>query len=119
MYTEFGSHVMSPRGYIVDINNSSLGCTRTPLIVTNENLICGRRMVLGSIDPAEAVQVLSYLIIAAQNTTMAIESPRFRMLLNGTIGIESKYYKISPMVQIKPLINTQLQKEETSYLMRT
>lgn len=91
MYTPFGSYEKTPSGYIVDVKNRSLSCTRLPLIITDAHYVCGRRMIFGASDVSEATQIIAYLVIAKNNVTTGIEAPRFHVLLNGTIGIESKF----------------------------
>lgn len=88
---------MTDFGFILDVNKYA-PCTRLPLLVVDSKFICGRRMVLGAADPADAIQLLFSLIVTSQNVTIGIEAPRFKLFLNNTIGIESKYtienYKI-------------------------
>lgn len=93
MYAPFGSGEKTPTGYVVDVKNQSLSCTRLPIIITDANYVCGRRMVFGATDVAEATQIIASLIIASQNVISAIEAPRFYTLLNGTVGLESKLIK--------------------------
>lgn len=87
MSAPFGSKEMTEFGFMLD-GLKYAPCTRLPLIVVDSRFICGRRMVLGAADPAEAAQVLFSLIITLQNVTIAIEAPRFKQFLNGTIGLE-------------------------------
>lgn len=90
MSAHFGSKELTEFGYMLD-GFKYTPCTRLPLIVVDSKFICGRRMVLGAVDPAEAAQILYSLIVVSQNVTIGIEAPRFRMFLNGSIGIEGTY----------------------------
>lgn len=92
MSAPFGSKEMTDYGYITD-TAKNLPCTRLPLIVVDSKFICGKRMVLGASDPAQAAQVLASLIIGSPNVTLGIEAPRFDMFLNGSAGIEGKLKK--------------------------
>lgn len=87
MSAPFGSREMTDYGFMLD-GVKYLPCTRLPLIVVDSKFICGRRMVFGAADPAEAAQVLFSLTVISQNVTVGIEAPRFQMFLNGTVGIE-------------------------------
>lgn len=91
MYTPFGSREKTPYDYIVDVKNRTLHCTRLPVIITDAHYVCGRRIIFGASDVAEATQIIASLLIAKNDVTTSIEAPRFHMLLNGTIGIESKF----------------------------
>lgn len=93
MYAPFGAREKTPTGYVVDVKNQSLSCSRLPIIITDANFVCGRRIVFGASDVAEAIQIIASLLIAQQNVISSIEAPRFNMLLNGSVGIESKLLK--------------------------
>lgn len=92
MYGLFGSGEMTSGGYVLDVKPKLVPCSRLPLIITDGNVICGRRMVFGANDIDIASQLIASLIIANENATQSIESPRFHML-EGTIGIEGTYLK--------------------------
>lgn len=94
MYAPFGSHEMSPAGYLVDVKDRYLKCSRLPIIIIDGQYVCGRRMVFGASDVAEATQLIASLIIEGNNASTAIEAPRFQVTLNGTVGIECKKYYI-------------------------
>ncbi|XP_018572729.1 glutathione hydrolase 7-like [Anoplophora glabripennis] len=88
MYGLFGSGEMTTHGYVLDVPNKDKPCSRIPLIITDGNFICGRRMVLGANNFATATQLVATLLIAEKNVTEGIESPRFHILGNETIGVE-------------------------------
>lgn len=95
MYGLFGSGEMTAHGYVLDVTNKDTLCSRIPFIITDGNFICGRRMVLGANNLAVATQLISTLLIAQQNATESIESPRFHIIGNETIGVEGNYDIIS------------------------
>lgn len=94
MYGLFGSGEMTTHGYVLDVSNKDKPCGRIPLIVTDGNFICGRRIVLGANNLALATQLVATLLIAEKNVTESIESPRFHIISNETIGIEGNYYSM-------------------------
>lgn len=89
MSAPFGIKEMTEFGFMLDGFTYS-PCTRLTLIVVDSKFICGNRMVFGVAGPAEAAQVLYSLAVFSQNVTIGIEAPRFKMFLNGTIGIEGQ-----------------------------
>ncbi|KAJ8945822.1 hypothetical protein NQ314_009044 [Rhamnusium bicolor] len=91
MYDLFGSGEMTTHGYILDVKNKEKPCSRVPFVITDGNLICGRRMVFGANDLSVATQLVTSLLIANENATESIESPRFHVFRNGTIGIEGSH----------------------------
>lgn len=86
----FGSKEMTEFGFMLD-GLKYAPCTRLPLIVVDSKFICGKRLVFGAADPAEAAQVLFALLIDSQNVTVGIEAPRFKQFLNGSVGIEGQF----------------------------
>lgn len=98
MSSPFGSKEMTEFGFMLD-GLKYAPCTRLPLILVDSRLICGRRLILGAADPAEATQVLISLTITSQNVTAAIEAPRFKLFLNSTIGIEGKKKPLKKLSQ--------------------
>lgn len=91
MYQPFGTGELIADGYVLDVTSrNATHSTRLPLIVTDADLICGRRFVFGANDIAVASQLISALAVAKENTTEIVESPRFHILSNGSIGIEGK-----------------------------
>lgn len=91
MYGLFGSGEMTAHGYVLDVTNKDAPCSRIPFIITDGNFICGRRMVLGANNLAVASQLVATLLIAQKDATESIESPRFHILGNETIGVEGNY----------------------------
>ncbi|XP_017786639.1 PREDICTED: gamma-glutamyltransferase 7-like [Nicrophorus vespilloides] len=92
LYQAFGSQEINSEGYIMDVRaRGTTQCSRVPLIITDADFICGRRMVLGSSNIASASQIVPALLIAAQNATVGIEFPRFNLLPDGTIGFEDEH----------------------------
>lgn len=90
----FGSGELNS-GYVLDNKPTDRHSTRLPLIITDGNVICGRRIVFGANDIDIASQLIASLIITNENATQSIESPRFHML-NGTIGIEGTPNAVHP-----------------------
>ncbi|RZB39904.1 G glu transpept domain containing protein [Asbolus verrucosus] len=88
LYSLFGSGEITTFGYTLNIHNKNTSCTHLPLIITDANAICGRRLVLGANDMALATQLIMALLVAKNNVTATIEAPRFHILSNGSIGTE-------------------------------
>ncbi|XP_066145346.1 glutathione hydrolase 7-like [Euwallacea fornicatus] len=97
MYALFGSGELTSHGYVLDVKKREKPCSRLPLILTDNNFICGKRMVLGANGIAQASQLLSNLIIGNKNVTDGIEAPRFYLLDNSTIAVEAFH---SPKFQL-------------------
>lgn len=93
MYRPFGSKRISDEGYFLDVNSESDIQSRTPVLITDDSFVCGRRMVLGANDVVTATQVVATLLIAKQNATASIESPRFN-IFNKFIGTEGRFQRI-------------------------
>lgn len=88
----FGTQEMTPSGYLLDINSTyNVINTRIPIIITDKNYICGRRIVMGAGDISIATQVILNLLLGGENATSSIEGPRFQLINRDFIGIESKY----------------------------
>ncbi|XP_060527176.1 glutathione hydrolase 7-like isoform X2 [Cylas formicarius] len=88
MYDLFGDKEQNEFVYVQDVKERPRPCSRIALIVTDNNFICGRRIVLGADNVAMATQLLANLVIGGQNVTEAIESARFHVMTDGTIGVE-------------------------------
>lgn len=91
MFTPFGSQQMLDFGYILDIK-SSMPYSILPLIITDANFICAKRIVLGVNDISVASQIVTSWSYGVENSTAAIEYPRFIIDNNNTIGLEGIYY---------------------------
>ncbi|XP_031335347.1 glutathione hydrolase 7-like isoform X2 [Photinus pyralis] len=87
MSRPFGSGNLTPGGYFTDANYSEK-LSQIPLIITDSNFICGRRIVLGVSDIVVGSQVITALLLNAENATISVEAPRFHILQNGAIGVE-------------------------------
>ncbi|KAG5896486.1 hypothetical protein JTB14_005865 [Gonioctena quinquepunctata] len=92
MYGFFGSGEMTSHGYVLDVKNKTESCSRVAMIITDANLICGRRMVLGANDLPSAIQMISSLLTANENITESIEAPRFHVLNGEAIAIEGAHF---------------------------
>lgn len=88
MYQFFGSGKKTLLGYVEDIKNKGTLSTRIPILITDSQYICGKRMVFGVNNIATAIQIINSLIIGNENGTESIEAPRFHIGSNGTVGIE-------------------------------
>ncbi|KAJ8947033.1 hypothetical protein NQ318_019925 [Aromia moschata] len=91
MYDFFGSGEMTIHGYVLDIKKKDKPCSRMPIIITDANIICGRRMVFGASDVSTASQLITSLLIAKKNASDSIEAPRFHIFGNGSLGIERSH----------------------------
>lgn len=91
----FGSGEIHSDGYISDVYTVDEVFSRFPIIITDANIICGRRIVFGSNNIALATQIIMELLVAKENATVSVESPRFHVLSNGNIGYEGMYYKLT------------------------
>ncbi|XP_076260685.1 glutathione hydrolase 7-like isoform X2 [Rhynchophorus ferrugineus] len=89
MYSLFGSGEMTSHGYVLDVKKRDKPCTRIPIIMTDSNFICGKRMAFGANGIAQASQLIANLVIGERNATDGIEAPRFYVLPNNTIAIEA------------------------------
>nr|CAH7713673.1 unnamed protein product [Callosobruchus chinensis] len=89
MYAFFGSGEITIYGYVPDAKKQDKACSRLPLIITDANFICGRRMVFGANTVAQATQLVVSLVLAGKNAIDVVEAPRFHMLGNGSISIEA------------------------------
>lgn len=87
-----GTGKINPNGYILDAKTET-EFSRFPIIITDAHIVCGRRFVFGANNIFEALQVILKLIIARENATDSVESPRFFILNNGTTGIEGMLVK--------------------------
>lgn len=95
MYAPFGTREMTQGGYLLDVKSSLLPPSRIPLIITDSDYVCGRRIVLGTSDIATASQIVASLLIASENATSGVEAPRFNILGDKSIGIEGKYVMVT------------------------
>lgn len=84
----FGTGEKSADGYIIDAQTDQV-CSRLAILIVDNRLICGRRIVFGSNDIAVASQIIFTLLVAKENVTISAEAPRF-IIRNGSIGIEGK-----------------------------
>ncbi|XP_065169561.1 glutathione hydrolase 7-like [Atheta coriaria] len=92
MFQLFGSRELNPAGYITDVKTSvNIACSRVPIIVTDAEVVCGRRLILGANNIATASQVLSGLLIAGNNVTTGVEIPRFNLFNDGSVGFEDDH----------------------------
>lgn len=89
MYSPFGSRRLTTDGYLLDLNEF-LPTTRIPVIITEKDFICGRRIVLGASDVATASQIIASLLIGAESAAASVENARFNILSDGLIGIEGR-----------------------------
>ncbi|KAK5650465.1 hypothetical protein RI129_001494 [Pyrocoelia pectoralis] len=87
MSAPFGSGKVTVGGYLSDINYTAK-LSHLPLIITDTNYVCGRRIVLGFGDIVIGSQVITSLLLSAENLTISVEGPRFHILRNGALGIE-------------------------------
>ncbi|CAH0552955.1 unnamed protein product [Brassicogethes aeneus] len=88
MYAMFGSGELTSAGYFLDDHNKGIPIrSRVPIILTDGEVICGKRMVFGANDLAVATQLIT-LAVQNQNATEIIEQARFHILPNGKLGIE-------------------------------
>jgi hypothetical protein len=85
----FGSGEITTGGYTLDVGGAP--CARLPIIITDANAICGRRLVLGANDAALASQLVMALLVAGENVSTAVEAPRFHILADGSMGIEGAH----------------------------
>lgn len=93
LYGPFGSGKMTSGGYLLDVPpQNKLSCSRIPIIITDSEFICGRRLVFGVENVATAVQLLNYLLTGSENATEGIESPRFSILSRDSIGLEGIFF---------------------------
>ncbi|XP_044757715.1 scoloptoxin SSD14-like [Coccinella septempunctata] len=88
----FGSGEMTSSGYIMNAKLENRQCSRLPILITDANHVCGRRIIFGANNIAMAAQVISSLLLADMNVTESIESPRFHLSPIGTIGLERFHY---------------------------
>lgn len=88
MTSPFGTGNLTNEGYLLDTDVQSKFPSRLPLIVTDTNYVCGKRIALGITDVATASQIILSLVLPNANATSSIEAPRFNILDNGAIGIE-------------------------------
>lgn len=91
LYTFFGSHEKTQDGYILDVNSNTL-FSRFPILITDANFICGRRLAFGANNLDLAAQIIMGLLLAKENATESVESPRFHISESGNIGIEGNFY---------------------------
>ncbi|KAJ8985692.1 hypothetical protein NQ317_014341 [Molorchus minor] len=77
--------------YVSLVTKKDKPCSRMPIIITDNNVICGRRMVFGASDLATATQLVTSLLVARKNTTDGVEAPRFYIIDNGTLAIEDSH----------------------------
>ncbi|KAL1506156.1 hypothetical protein ABEB36_005570 [Hypothenemus hampei] len=89
MYNLFGSKKSTSYGYVLNVKNKEKPCSRIPIILADEQYICGKRMVFGANGIAQATQIVSNLIIGNKNATEGIEAPRFYLLENSTVAVEA------------------------------
>ncbi|XP_063220057.1 glutathione hydrolase 1 proenzyme-like isoform X2 [Bacillus rossius redtenbacheri] len=96
--TWFGSQLLTDGGFILnnalsnlDISSNSSKPGRrpfswaVPIVATERDKICGRRLVFGAGDATVAVQMLVNLLLREENITVAVEAPRFHMAAGGSV----------------------------------
>ncbi|XP_044262092.1 glutathione hydrolase 7-like [Tribolium madens] len=91
LYGLFGSGEITTGGYTLDVHPKATPCSRLPVIITDAQAICGRRLLLGANDLSTASQLIMSLLVAEENITNAVEAPRFHILDNGGVGIEGSH----------------------------
>ncbi|XP_049820917.1 glutathione hydrolase 7 isoform X2 [Aethina tumida] len=84
----FGSKELTSGGYFFDGNLGHKHASRIPIILTDANVICGRRIVFGANDISTATQLITSLVVSKQNATESVEAPRFHILSQGGLGLE-------------------------------
>lgn len=86
----FGTREITPYGYILDSNSTfTLLNTRIPVIISDKNYICGRRIILGASGISIATQIIANLLLGAENGASSVETPRFQIINRDIIGIEN------------------------------
>lgn len=88
----FGSKELTSGGYFFDGNLGHRHASRIPIILTDANVICGKRIVFGANDISTATQLITSLVVSKQNATESVEAPRFHILSQGGIGLEGKTF---------------------------
>lgn len=103
----FGTREITPYGYILDSNSTfTLLNTRIPVIISDKNYICGRRIILGASGISIATQIIANLLLGAENGASSVETPRFQIINRDIIGIESKYSRNLPYLHILGYVKT-------------
>lgn len=82
-----GTGKLNSDGYILDTKTYT-EFSRFPIIITDAHMVCGRRFVFGANNIFEGLQIILKLIIARENATDSVESPRIFISNNGTTDIE-------------------------------
>jgi len=115
MYDYFGSRILSRYGYLLDVKNTTQQyCLRLPIIITDAEYVCGRRLSLGVSNLVIASQVIPSLLVASENVIAAVENPRFQLNLNNVIEIEDEHkpnFSDEDLQYLETLGHLQLMKE--------